>query len=171
VTGSAPAVAATPPDIAAEAPASDPATGSPAPGGTSALWLWLGGGALAIGLAFAIVLAVRGRFDAGRQQPARALRSAISDAAAAATPRQAAAELEEAWRQFLADRWRIAPGTPVSSWTERLLGERAEPAAARELAELAHELHYLRYAPELSAADRLLADALETSRRLARSLR
>ena len=37
--------------------------------------------------------------------------------------------------------------------------------------ELAHELQYLRYAPELSAADRLLADALETSHRLARTLR
>jgi hypothetical protein len=111
------------------------------------------------------------RRDPARARSGRELATAIGRAAEAATPRLAAAALEEAWRRPLADRWRIPPSTPVSSWTERLLAERADASAARALAELLHELHYLRYAPELSAADRLLADALASSRRLARALR
>jgi hypothetical protein len=59
----------------------------------------------------------------------------------------------------------------VSGWAERLVAANASAGAAQELTTLAHELHYLRYAPELSAADRLLGEALESSRRLARTLR
>jgi len=127
-----------------------------------------GGGAA---LAAALFFRIRRRGAGAHAASGRALRAAIASAGSAPTARQAAAELEEAWRQHLAARFRIPPGTPVSSWTDRLLAERADAGSARRLAELAHELHYLRYAPELSAADTLLADALETSHRLARALR
>jgi hypothetical protein len=135
-----------------------------------AVWFGLGGIAVLI-LGAAALHALRRSMGAARSTSARILQGAIAQAAREPTPRQAAAALEEAWRQHLAERWRIPPGAPVSTWTERLVAERADAGAARALAELAHELHYLRYAPELSAADRLLADALDSSRRLARALR
>jgi hypothetical protein len=135
-----------------------------------AIWYGLGGTAVLIA-GFAAIRAVARSMSASRSSSGRALQGAIAQAAQEPTPRQAAAALEEAWRQHLAERWRIPPSVPVSGWTERLLAERADASAARDLAELAHELHYLRYAPELSAADRLLADALDSSRRLARALR
>ena len=106
---------------------------------------------------------------AGRSLAA-ALR-AIEAAAAKATPRETAAELEEALRHHLESRFEIAPGTPVSHWHARLTAAKVDPAAATELAELTKELHYLRYAPELAAADELRADALSRARRLARALR
>lgn len=133
-------------------------------------WLWAGGGTVAFAALLPLLRRTRRGAGTGRSSSSRALRAAISVAAAAATPRLAAAELEEAWRAHLTHRWRVPPGTPVSGWADRLVAAHADPTAARELATLAHELHYLRYAPELSAADRLLADALDHSRRLARQL-
>jgi hypothetical protein len=101
---------------------------------------------------------------------AAALR-AIESTAAKATPRETAAELEEALRHHLEARFDIAPGTPVSQWHARLIAARVDPATATELAEVTKELHYLRYAPELAAAEELRADTLERVRRLARALR
>ncbi|MGE0641180.1 MAG: BatD family protein, partial [Thermoanaerobaculia bacterium] len=101
----------------------------------------------------------------------RILAAAIAGAASEPTPRQSAASLEEAWRQHLQRRFEIPPSTPVSAWSDRLVAQGADPSAAKSLADLAHELHYLRYAPELAAADQLLSHALDSSRRLARRLR
>jgi hypothetical protein len=175
VSGESVAAAAAP-EAAAPVPKETGGAGGPGAGetrraipGSRRFWTFAGGGA---GLALLAFAATRMRGAAGTKgASARTLRAAIATAGEATTPRQAAAELEEAWRQHLAERFRIPPGTPVSSWTDRLVAERADEGAARRLTELAHELHYLRYAPELSAADRLLADALETSHRLARTLR
>lgn len=127
--------------------------------------------ALIVLLALAATFGARKLWRRPALGSARQLREAISRAGESGTPRQAAASLEEAWRQHLAERWSIPPGTPVSTWSDRLIAARADAGAAKKLADLAHELHYLRYAPELSAADHLLAEVLETSRRLARVLR
>ena len=114
------------------------------------------------------------RRDAQPRHRATARRHPPGDrvlAAAKATPRATAAELEEALRHHLESRFEIAPGTPASHWQARLIAAKVDPAAATELAELTKELHYLRYAPELAAADELRADALSRARRLARALR
>ncbi len=137
-------------------------------------WLWAAGGGLfvaallAAGTAWRMGGAKRSR-GAGRSLGAT-LRT-IEIAAAKATPRETAAELEEALRQHLETRFAIAPGTPASHWHSRLTAAKVDPAAATELAELTKELHYLRYAPELAAAEELRADALSRTRRLARALR
>ncbi len=98
------------------------------------------------------------------------LRAAGSEA----RPRQAAAALEEAWRTFLADVWNVPRATPVGRWAGVLQASaagRPGEAAARELALLADDLHYLRGAPELSATGPLRDEALERSHRLLRQLR
>ena len=71
-----------------------------------------------------------------------------------------------AWRRRL-----LPPGTPSTTWAERLASAGAEREAAAELARLADDLHYLRYAPQLSATAALQREAVERSRRLLRRLR
>jgi hypothetical protein len=153
----------------AEAP---PSVAAPQPGGRP--WIWaLGGGLLVaslLGAGAALSRRSSGRSGgSGRALPAAI--KAIAGAAAAVSPRETAAALEEAFRHHLETRFEIAPGTPVSQWQPRLIAARVDPAAATALAELARELHYLRYAPELAAAEALRADALARARRLARLLR
>ncbi|MES1211896.1 MAG: hypothetical protein ABUL63_06140, partial [Acidobacteriota bacterium] len=92
-------------------------------------------------------------------------------AAAESRPRQAAARIEEAWRGFLAERWEIPAGTPAPQWGALLRDRGADPQAADDLVRLADDLHYLRYAPQLSAVESLSAEALSSSRRLLRRLR
>jgi hypothetical protein len=92
-------------------------------------------------------------------------------AAAESRPRQAAARIEEAWRGFLAERWEIPAGTPPPRWGALLRDRGADPQAAEDLGRLADDLHYLRYAPQLSAVENLSAEALSCSRRLLRRLR
>jgi len=86
-------------------------------------------------------------------------------------PRQVAARIEEAWRAFLAARWEVPPGTPTPRWGELLEAQGADSAAARELVRLADDLHYLRYAPQLSARETLCAEVIERSRRVLGRLR
>ncbi len=135
-------------------------------------WPWFAGaGGLLLGAA-AIAWRARGRSGAASDS-SRALRTAmhVAETASPTAAREGAARLEEAWRQHLAARFQVAPSTPVTQWEERLGELRVEGSVARELVELAHELHYLRYAPELADPAPLIADALARSRRLARSLR
>jgi hypothetical protein len=102
---------------------------------------------------------------------ARQLAQRLREAEAEARPRQAAARIEEAWRVFLAARWELPPGTPSTTWAERLAAGGADGEAAAELVRLADDLHYLRYAPQLSATEALQREAVERSRRLLRRLR
>lgn len=88
-----------------------------------------------------------------------------------AAPRETAAAIEEALRRHLEAQYSIAPGTPVSQWQPRLVAAGVSADVAGELSELTKELHYLRYAPELAAADELRAEALTRAERLARALR
>ncbi len=157
---------------AAGAAAGDSTRAVATPSGSG--WLWAAGGGL---LATGLLAAGAWRYRSGALRPggsgrslAAALRT-IEAAAAKATPRETAAEVEDALRQHLETRFEIAPGTPASHWQARLIAARVDPAAASELAELTKELHYLRYAPELAAAEELRADTLARARRLARALR
>jgi hypothetical protein len=130
---------------------------------------WL---AIPLGLALVVTL-VRRRPHAPegpRQVAARRLEDRLRTAEAEGRPRQAALHIEEAWREFLADRWQIPEASPVLRWREILTQRGADPEAARELGELADDLQYLRQAPQLSAVGALQGEALDRSRRLLRRL-
>ncbi|HTQ80407.1 MAG TPA: hypothetical protein VMM92_10455, partial [Thermoanaerobaculia bacterium] len=101
---------------------------------------------------------------------ARRLEERLCEAEAEGRPRQAAAHIEEAWREFLAERWQIPAASPTPRWREILTRQGADPETARELGELADDLQYLRQAPQLSAVGALQSEALSRSRRLLRRL-
>ena len=137
-------------------------------------WLWAaGGGGLAVILfgTGALWRTGRAKRPAGTGRTLAAAVKAIEAASAEASPRETATALEDALRQYLEARFEIAPGTPVSQWHARLIAAKVDPATATALADLTKELHYLRYAPELAAADALRTDALSRAQRFARSLR
>jgi hypothetical protein len=134
--------------------------------------------AVPCGIALALTLARRRRPavvspGAGDGAPAAyaAALHRLREAAVEVRPRQAAGCIEEAWRELLARRWGVPPGTPSPRWSEVLRTHGADPEAAAELARLVDDLHYLRYAPQLSAAEALRSEALDRSRRLLRRLR
>jgi hypothetical protein len=132
----------------------------------------------ALPVVFVLLIALVHRRAAARvanPQPAGAAASARVEAALAAAeaeerPRQVAARLEEAWRDFLAQRWDVPVSTPSSRWSERLAGQGVEAGALNELGQLLDDLEYLRYAPQLSTTDTLRSEALARSRRLLRRL-
>ncbi|HYG61086.1 MAG TPA: BatD family protein, partial [Thermoanaerobaculia bacterium] len=99
------------------------------------------------------------------------LQQRLGEARTEARPRQAAAQIEEAWREFLAARWDIPCATHSARWSAMLEERGADPEAARELVQLVDDLHYLRYAPQLSSTDTLRGEALDRCRRLVRRLR
>jgi BatD DUF11 like domain len=85
--------------------------------------------------------------------------------------RQAAAEIEGAWRELLVARGLVTADTAAARWRERLAERNADPAGAVELAALVDDLHYLRYAPQLSAVDALRRELIDRSHRLEPRLR
>jgi hypothetical protein len=131
------------------------------------------------GIAFAVFLARRRRPLTGAAGPEPAVLALHGDAVerrlreaeSEPRPRQAAARIEDAWRELLAARWKIPSGTPPRRWSEALAARGAEPATAEELLRLAEDLHYLRYAPQLSETGGLVTEAVDRSRRLLRRLR
>jgi hypothetical protein len=135
--------------------------------------------ALPWGLALVVVL-VRHRpaaGSAGSAGPASSgeardeLEAALAAAAAEETrPRPFALWLEDGWRQFLRQRFAVAPETSPSRWRELLAAQGVDGAALDDLDLLIEDLQYLRFAPQLSTTDSLRADALERSRRLLRRL-
>ena len=104
-----------------------------------------------------------------RSERAR-LKRRLRQAAAREKPREVAAEMEEAWKTFLQQRWDISPGSLSNQWSELLIAQGADLEAAGELVRLADDLHYLRYAPQLSSIDTLTGKLLARSRKLLRSL-
>ncbi|MFL6291023.1 MAG: BatD family protein [Thermoanaerobaculia bacterium] len=126
-------------------------------------------------LALALLLARRrnGVAPAGKATDREArhrLEHGLKEAGQESRPRQAAARIEEAWREFLTERWEIQPGTPSTRWADLLESRGADPGAARELVRLADDLHYLRYAPQLSTCDSMTGEVIERCRRLARKI-
>jgi hypothetical protein len=133
-------------------------------------WLWAVPGVLALVL---LLARRRNGAAAGRmtdREAHRRLEQGLREAGEESRPRQAAARVEEAWRELLAERWEIPPGTPSTRWAELLEARGADPEAARELVRLADDLHYLRYAPQLSTCDSMVREVLERCRRMERKL-
>ena len=85
-------------------------------------------------------------------------------------PRQAASVFEEGWRQFLEQRFALPAGTAPADWPRFLGGQQVPSQLTDQLAVLVQDLHYLRYAPELSSTDELRADLLDRSQRLLKAL-
>ena len=126
-------------------------------------------------LALFVLLARRrnGAPEAGKltdREARHRLEHGLEEAGQESRPRQAAARIEEAWRDFLAERWEIPPGTPSTRWADLLIQQNADPDAARELVSLADDLHYLRYAPQLSTCDSMVGEVLDRCRKLLRKL-
>lgn len=124
---------------------------------------------LAIPGVLAIALLVARRRN-GKGSALHKMEEGLREAEQEARPRQAAARIEEAWREHLAERWDIPPGTPSTRWAGLLEARGADPEAARELVRLADDLHYLRYAPQLSTCDALRAEVVDRCRKLVRTL-
>jgi hypothetical protein len=133
---------------------------------------------LAVPSALALVAVLVRRRQASPAGPPRVsgrearhrLDQALREAREETRPRQLAARIEDAWRGFLESRWEIPPGTPSTRWADLLAERGADPDAARELVGLADDLHYLRYAPQLSSCEALCREVLERCRRLTRRL-
>lgn len=123
-------------------------------------------------LAGLFILLWRRRGGGGGRSATRAqLLKDIDAAKREEQPRRVAAMLEEAWRNFLEERWQIPPGTASTQWGP-LLGDKGAPQkAADELMQLADDLHYLRYAPKLSSTEGLRSELIDRCRRLVKSLR
>ncbi len=136
-------------------------------GGWHAAWPWLF--ALPWGLAAAVVL-IRRRSGSGHRAERKRLLERLGGALGERQPRRAAAEIEEAWREFLHDRWDLPQGSPSTRWGALLADRGARKSAADELVKLADDLHYLRYAPKLSSTEGLQRELVERSRRLARAV-
>ncbi len=136
---------------------------------------WLVG--LPLGLALVLTLVRRHAASAGiaDASPAARLEQALA-AAGTERPRQMAARLEEAWREFLAERWGVPRSTPSWKWRELLAGSEVDAGKAVDAASLAEldrlldDLDYLRNAPQLSTTDALRGEALARGRRLLRRL-
>jgi len=162
--------AATPPPSVPEAQPADPETGLPAP----AAALRTPGGPFFL-LAAIVVLGLLGlawhRRRSPRWQSQRRLLARLAAARYETRPRQAAARIEEAWGEYLGERWHLPPGTPVADWGHLLAGQGVHPGHAEELAAFLADIHQLRSAPELAATEALAGDLVERSRALARLLR
>lgn len=150
------------------APAATAAATPPGRSGLTALAGPVGAGALALGSVAAGALVWRRRRRLGR--PAQALRAALAAAEREPSARAAAAALEEAWRRYLAERWAIARSLPAAQWGARLAARGAPESAAREIAALFDELHFLAYAPELADVEAHRAEVVAHARRLLRRL-
>ncbi len=106
------------------------------------------------------------RFSQGRKRLLERLKAASGED----RPRQAAAQMEDAWREFLEFRWEIPPGTPSTQWGGLLEANGVQQTNAEGLVKLADDIHYLRYAPKLSTTTELRNELVERSRKLIRSL-
>jgi hypothetical protein len=100
--------------------------------------------------------------------PRRRFEARLATAAGQERPRQAAREIEEAWRELLAVVAAVPREQPAAAWP-RLLAAR-DPAAGDDMAGIIEDLHYLRYAPQLSAIASLRGELVDRSARLGRRL-
>ena len=87
-------------------------------------------------------------------------------------PRRTAVEIEAVIRRYLVERWGLEVGASPGDWQHRLTASGMPEAALDRMGTLADELHYLRYAPQLSQTDLLVEQlkrtAMEWVRRLPR---
>jgi hypothetical protein len=95
----------------------------------------------------------------------------LREAAREERPRQAAALVEEGWRGYLARHCGLPATTPAARWGAVLAAQGMASDVADEVTRLAEELHYLRYAPQLSTTGAVRDEMLARSRQLLRRLR
>lgn len=145
-------------------------------GGWTSLLPWLF--ALPWSLALVVTLARRRPEQAGSPpaqpggRPAQQrLEARLAEVETEERPRQMAALVEEGWREFLAERWDVPREVPSSRWMDFLALRNAPADALDEITRLVEDLHYLRYAPQLSTTGTLRGDVLSRCRRLLRRLR
>jgi BatD DUF11 like domain len=108
---------------------------------------------------------------AGTAAPSGEVEQRLREAAREDRPRQAAALVEEGWRGYLAGRCGLPTTTPAARWGAVLAAQGIAADIADEVARLAEELHYLRYAPQLSTTGAVRDEMLARSRQLLRRLR
>jgi hypothetical protein len=99
------------------------------------------------------------------------LEKKLKEAAREDRPRHAATLVEEGWRGLLAARWGVPATTPPPRWGAALAAHGAPPDLADDMLHLSEELHYLRYAPQLSTTSAVRDEVLSRSRQLLRRLR
>ena len=132
-------------------------------------WLFV----LPWGLALVVTLARR---RAGNGKPSaagsagRKLAAGLRQAEKEERPRQVAARIEEAWHDFLAERWDFPVATPPSHWRSLLADRGVDPETLNEMGRLVEDLQYLRNAPQLSATGTLRDETLRRCRHLLRRL-
>jgi len=124
---------------------------------------------LALPLA-ALLVVVLARHRRGLDGALPALRGGLEAALREERPRRAAAAIERAWRGFLAETRGLPEAAPPARWPDELRKRGVPGEACRELGRLLEDLHYLRFAPELSATAALARELVERSRRLAREV-
>lgn len=130
---------------------------------------------LAAGGASAVALLVGAGYWLGRRaarpglRPRRHLVASLARAASL-PPREAADAFDIAWRQFLAERFGLAPDTPAAERCERLRAAGLAAEAIERTEAIFEEIDYLRHAPELSDVGHLRAEIVERSERLLRAL-
>jgi hypothetical protein len=128
----------------------------------------------AVAAGAALGLAGRGRGEAAARAPERSLCHRFDQRLIAAAgeerPRQAAREIEAAWRELLAAALAVPAELPPTAWVAELPAAARGDGRAEELARVVDDLHYLRFAPQLSAVGELTGELVERSRRLARRL-
>ena len=107
---------------------------------------------------------------AAAAQPA-AIEQTLRQAAREERPRQAAALIEQGWRDYLAGRWRLPATLPPARWGAALAELAVAPEVSDAMIHLVEDIHYLRYAPQLSATASVRDDLLTRSRQLLRRLR
>ncbi len=106
----------------------------------------------------------------GHRQALARLRDAMDRAAAEDRPRRAAIGLERAWRDFLEEIAGVPEGVPVSGWCDALADRGVPPETCDRVAALLDDLHYLRFAPELSDIRSMTLDLAGRSDELAGEL-
>jgi hypothetical protein len=166
----APAALAAFGEAVAEAPP-EPASGSRLDGWGSVLaWIPVAVGVPAVA-ALVLLLVRRRRSPQGPAPAGGVLCGERLDAALREDrPRRAAAALEQAWREMLAESLGVPVTVPPARWADEALARGADRRACRGLRVLVNDLHYLRVAPELSETRSLTAELVERSERLAREL-
>lgn len=98
------------------------------------------------------------------------LRDDLQRATAEDRSRRAANGLERAWRSFLVEVFALPETVPVSGWTRALADRGVPEPTCRRLVALLEDLHFLRYAPELSDAGSVAAELAARFEALAEEL-
>jgi hypothetical protein len=162
----------------------NPIRSAAVPVGGSGVWERLLPWLFLVPFAAALALTLARRFDLGRGGHSRAAAQRLlarlealegpktsGETSDQVGNRLLAARVETAWSGYLHERWDLPPDVPATRWSDAVAEHPAAgPAAAEALGRLAEEIHYLRYAPQLSTATTLRRELLEHSRSLARRL-